>query len=274
MKTFQSFDGLALAYKDEGDGLPVLCLAGLTRSMADFDYLAPHLQGVRLIRMDYRGRGASQHAADPLTYTIPTEARDALDLLDHLGVERAAIIGTSRGGLIAMALAVMAHGRLRGVCLNDIGPEIPAAGLGRIMEYLGRKPKFKTRAEMAAALPALLPGFANVPPDRWLREAENQTVETETGLDIPYDPRLRDAVAAAAMQDTPDLWPMFDALDDLPLALIRGANSDLLSRETADEMHRRRPDMLFAEVPDRGHAPFLDEPEALAVIRTWIKACT
>ncbi len=273
MKTFQSFDGLALAYRDEGDGLPVLCLAGLTRSMADFDYLAPHLRDVRLIRMDYRGRGASERAPDPMSYTIPTEARDALELLDHLGVERAAIIGTSRGGLIAMALAVMAHGRLRGVCLNDIGPEIPAAGLARIMEYLGRKPKFRSRAEMAAALPALLPGFANVPAERWLREAENQTVETGRGLDIPYDARLREAMAAAARQDQPDLWPMFDALEDLPLALIRGANSDLLSRETADEMRHRRPDMLFAEVPDRGHAPFLDEPEALDVIRSWIRAC-
>ena len=268
---FQSHDGLQLAYLDEGSGIPVLCLAGLTRNMADFDYLAPHLGGLRLIRMDYRGRGQSEWSPDPSGYSIPTEARDALDLLDHLGIERAAIIGTSRGGLIAMALAATAHDRLLGVCLNDIGPDLPEDGIARIMSYLGKKPAFASRSEMAAALPATLPGFTNIPPERWLREAEKQTVETPNGLDIPYDPRLRDAVEAMSHAPAPDLWPLFDALQGLPLALIRGANSDLLGPNTVTEMRRRRPDVNFAEVPDRGHVPFLDEPEALAAIGAWLK---
>ncbi len=273
MNFFQSFDGLKLAYRDEGAGLPVLCLAGLTRSMQDFDYLAAHLDDVRLVRMDYRGRGASQWAPDPLSYSIATEARDALDLLDHLGIERAAIIGTSRGGLIAMLLAATAHDRLRGVCLNDIGPEIAPAGLDRIMDYLGRRPKFRTRAEMAAAFAAALPGFADVPMTRWLEEATRQTVETADGLDLTYDPKLRDAIAAGASQPAPDLWPMFDAMQGLPLCLIRGANSDLLSRDTVTRMQERRPDMIFAEIPDRGHVPFLDEKPALEAIERWIEAC-
>jgi pimeloyl-ACP methyl ester carboxylesterase len=273
MQYFNSFDGLKLAYRDQGAGLPVLCLAGLTRDMTDFDYLAPHLDGVRLIAMDYRGRGASAWADDPMTYNIPTEGRDALALLDHLGLERAAIIGTSRGGLVAMMLAASAHDRLSGVCLVDIGPVIEEGAIERIKDYLGHNPKFSSRAEMAAALPAALPGFVNVPPERWLREVENHTLETDHGLTINYDPKLRDAVLATGAQPAPDLWPLYDALAGLPLALIRGVNSDLLSRETAQEMRRRRPDMVFAQVPDRGHVPFLDEAPALAAIRDWLAKC-
>ena len=273
VNTFSSFDGLNLAFSDDGQGLPVLCLTGLTRNMADFDYLAPHLKGARMIRMDYRGRGQSDWASDPMTYSVPIEARDALDLLDHLGIERAAIVGTSRGGLIAMTLAATAKDRLLGVCLNDIGPVLPADGIARILGYLGRRPKFSTQAEMAAALPGLMPGFNNVPTERWLKEVRNQTMECADGLDIRYDPKLRDAVIAGSDSQAPDLWPLFDAMQGLPLAVIRGANSDLLDRETAKEMCSRRPDMLFAEVPDRGHVPFLDEPQALSAIQAWLKKC-
>jgi pimeloyl-ACP methyl ester carboxylesterase len=128
MPHYDSADGLRLAYRDEGDGRPLICLAGLTRNATDFDYLAAHLDGVRLIRPDYRGRGASAWA-DPATYTVPVEAGDVLRLMDHLGLDKAAV--TSRGGLIAMTLAALAKDRLTGVCLNDIGPEIAAPGLRR-----------------------------------------------------------------------------------------------------------------------------------------------
>ena len=128
MRGFETEDGTRLAYLDEGEGVPVLCLAGLTRDRRDFSYLAPHLGGVRLIRLDARGRGASGWA-DPATYTVPQEAADAIALLDHLGIESAGVIGTSRGGLLAMWIAATAKERLRGVCLNDIGPVIDEAGL-------------------------------------------------------------------------------------------------------------------------------------------------
>jgi pimeloyl-ACP methyl ester carboxylesterase len=115
-------------------------------------------------------------------------------------------------------------------------------------------------------------GFDNVPECRWAEEVRKHYIETPEGLKINYDPALRDAVLAAGTQPMPDLWPLFDALDGLPLALIRGANSNLLSKATTKEMRRRRPDMIFADVPDRGHVPFLDEPASVAVLKAWTEA--
>lgn len=271
MKTFAAADGALIAYADEGEGLPLLCLAGLTRTMGDFDYLRPHLPPLRLIRMDYRGRGGSTWTG-AVTYTVPQEAQDALTLLDHLGVERAAILGTSRGGIIGMLLAATARARVMGLCLNDVGPVIEKRGLDRIKDYVGRNPVAKTHAALAAAYPAAMTGFANVPPDRWLAEARLHYTETPEGLRITYDPALRDSFLAAYDAPAADLWPLFDAAQGLPVALIRGANSDLLSAATAAEIRRRRPDLIFAEVPDRAHIPFLDEPEALSALSAFLSA--
>lgn len=265
---FRAPDGALLAYRDEGKGLPLLCLPGLTRSMADFDYLVPHLPPLRLIRMDYRGRGASEWTG-PATYTVEQEARDALALLDHLNVAQAAILGTSRGGLIGMVLGAVARDRVLGLCLNDVGPEIARDGLSRIFDYVGRNPAGRTIEGYAERL-SRSPGFAGVPMSRWLDEARKLVVETPDGLRIPYDPSLREAFLAAFDGPPVDLWPLFDALAGLPLALIRGANSDLLTADTVAKMRARRPDMAFAEVPGRAHIPFLDEPEAVALIRDFL----
>lgn len=270
---FTAPDGARLAYSDEGAGLPLLCLSGLTRTMGDFDYLAPHLPPLRLIRMDYRGRGQSQWTG-ATTYTIPQEAADALALLDHLNIAQAAILGTSRGGLIGMFLAATAKPRLLGLCLNDIGPAIDREGLIRIAEYIGRNPAQKTHATLAEAYSTSLPGFAKVPPERWLAEAQLHYTRTAQGLRVTYDPALRDAFLAGLNAPPADLWPLFDACAGLPLALIRGENSDLLSPGTMAEMQRRRPDMITATVPDRAHIPFLDEPESLTAIHAFLKACT
>lgn len=269
MPKFTTSDGLSLHFTDEGDGLPLLCLAGLTRDGRDFEFVAPHLEGVRLIRLDYRGRGQSDWG-DPATHQIPVEGRDAVELLDHLGINKAAVLGTSRGGLIAMVLAATLKDRLLGVAINDIGPDIASEGLQVIKDYIGRSPVLKTHAEMAEARARVMTAFKNVPPERWLREAEILFNETEDGLELTYDPRLRDAVLEGGAQPMPDLWPLFDALSGLPLASIRAANSDLLSPETFAEMKRRRPDMIAVEVPDRGHIPFLDEPESLNALRRWL----
>lgn len=271
MPRFTTSDGLSLHYSDEGQGLPVLALAGLTRNGSDFDYVAPHLKGVRLIRLDYRGRGKSDWADDWATYSIPIEARDAVELLDHLAIDRAAILGTSRGGLIAMVLAATVKDRLLGIALNDIGPALDTAGLDVIKTYIGQNPVWKTHAEAAAERPAAMAGFANVPAERWLAEVKKLYVETPDGLTLTYDPKLRDAVLAAASELAPDLWPLFDLMQGLPLACIRGANSDLLSRDTLLQMQARRPDMIAATAPDRGHIPFLDEPEALDALTKWLK---
>jgi pimeloyl-ACP methyl ester carboxylesterase len=265
---FTAPDGARLAYADQGRGLPLLCLPGLTRTMADFDYLIPHLPPLRLIRMDYRGRGASDWTG-AATYTVAQEAQDALALMDHLGVERAAILGTSRGGLIGMLLGATARDRVSGLILNDVGPEIARDGLTRIFDYVGRNPAGKTHEGLARLL-SQSPGFEGVPMSRWLEEARKHSVETAQGLRLTYDPALREAFLAAFEGPPVDLWPLFDALQGLPLALIRGANSDLLTPETVAKMRARRPDMAFAEVPGRAHIPFLDEPEAVALIRAFL----
>lgn len=269
---FTADDGTKLAYSDEGAGVPVLCLAGLTRNMADFDYVAPHLEGVRLIRMDYRGRGQSEWSGAE-SYTVPREARDALQLLDHLGLERAAVLGTSRGGLIGLLLAIMGHHRLIGLCLNDVGPEIERTGLERIFDYVGRNPASPSLDALAARLPAAMPGFENVPEGRWRADAGRHYRETAAGLEIKYDPALREAFLAAFEGEIPDLWPLWGATQGMPVALIRGANSDLLSAAVAEKMCAMRPDCIFASVPDRAHVPWLDEPESLNALRRWLTAC-
>jgi pimeloyl-ACP methyl ester carboxylesterase len=269
---FHAEDGARLAYRDHGTGLPLLCLPGLTRSMADFDYLVPYLPPLRLIRMDYRGRGQSAWTG-AATYTVEQEGRDALRLLDHLGVAQAAILGTSRGGLIGMVLGAVARDRVLGLILNDVGPEIARDGLARIFDYVGRNPAGRTLEGYAQRL-SRSPGFDGVPMSRWMEEARKLAIETPDGLRIPYDPALRDAFLKAFEGPAVDLWPLFDALSGLPLALIRGANSDLLAPETAAKMRSRRPDMGFTEVPGRAHIPFLDEAEAVALIISLLDRLT
>lgn len=269
MPHFDAADGARLHYLDEGDGLALLCLPGLTRTTGDFDYLRPHLPPLRLIRMDYRGRGKSDWTG-AATYTVPQEAADALALLDHLGVEQAAILGTSRGGIIGMYLCATAGDRVRGLCLNDVGPVLDPLGLNRIRDYVGRRPAARTHAAAAVALQHTSHGFANVPPERWMAEARLHFVETPQGLDITYDPALRQSFLAALEAQTGDAWPLFAASCGRPLALIRGANSDLLTEATAAEMLARCPGMIWEDVPDRGHIPFLDEPEAISVVHRWL----
>ena len=266
---FATSDGARLAFRDEGSGLPVLGLAGLTRDGRDFDYLSHHLPPCRFVRLDSRGRGGSQWTGAD-TYTLAQEARDALSLLDHLCIPQAAIIGTSRGGLIGMVIAGTAKQRLLGLCFNDVGPVVERAGLERIAEYAGIRPALASLDEVADRLPARSPGFKDVPAFRWVEEAVRHFVEKPDGIDNPYDPAIGDALRRALAGPLSEAWPLFNACAGLPLALIRGEYSDILSPATVVEMRRRRPDILFAEVPGRGHAPFLDEPEALAVIAAWL----
>jgi pimeloyl-ACP methyl ester carboxylesterase len=268
---FTASDGATIAYADQGEGFPLLCLSGLTRNSSDFDYMLPHLPpGWRVIRMDYRGRGGSDWTG-AATYTVPREGKDAVELLDHLGLPRAAVLGTSRGGLIGMFLAATARDRLAGLCLNDVGPRLDMGGLARIKDYVGRNPAAKTIEAFARVLPLGNPGMDNVPDSRWLEEAQRHAIpDGKGGLKINYDPGLRESFLAAFEGPPPDLWPLFQACAGLPLALIRGANSDLLTAAQAAEMRAARPDMIFAEVPDRAHIPFLDEPDSVAALHAWL----
>ncbi|MEY2776859.1 MAG: hypothetical protein RLY30_957 [Pseudomonadota bacterium] len=271
MHSFYTSDGARLAYTDEGEGLPLLCLAGLTRDSRDFDYLSHHLPDhVRLIRLDCRGRGRSSRTG-PQTYTVAHEASDVIALLDHLQIERAAILGSSRGGLLAMVLGASHPDRVLGVCLNDVGPVIERNGLERIATYVGVSPAVNTLEEIVERLPRASPGFHGVPETRWAEEAVRHFDECDGHLQLTYDPDIRIALQSALEGPAHDLWPIFDACRTLPAALIRAEHSDILSRETADEMRRRRPDLLSVEVLNRGHVPFLDEPEAVGLIRLWIE---
>ena len=275
MANFTTSDGVEIFYRDEGEGVPLVCLAGLTRDGRDFDFVAPHLEGVRLIRPDYRGRGQSGWA-DWSTYTIPVEGRDTVELLDHLGLKQAAVLGTSRGGLIAMGLAATVKDRLMGVALNDIGPEIADAGLEVIKGYLGRRPPQKTLAEVAARRAELMTGFVGVPESRWLEEAERIFVQEEDGLGLTYDPGLREAVLGGGAQPVADLWPFFDAFKGLPPAgreLRPAVARDLRGDEGAAPGHDRGggegagAHPLPRRTGGAGRAAPLD-PDA-ALIRDW-----
>ncbi|WP_170561128.1 alpha/beta fold hydrolase [Ruegeria atlantica] len=269
MAFFISSDDRRLFFEDTGSGAPVLCLAGLTRNSKDFSFLKPHLGDMRVIAMDYRGRGRSDHDPDFMNYNVLRESQDAIELLDHLSLDRVNVIGTSRGGLIAMALAASHPERLLSVVLNDVGPVLEPSGIAKIMEYVGKQPVSKTYDLAARALQHVMgPQFPGVSLTRWRQQAEVQFDETPDGLTLSYDPALRTALLEqAAAGPAPDLWPLFEALQGLPTGVIRGANSDILGKDTLTEMHNRHPALISAEIPDRGHPPFLDEPQSVELIR-------
>jgi pimeloyl-ACP methyl ester carboxylesterase len=270
MQRFRAEDGVQLAYRDDGQGLPLLALAGLTRDGRDFDYMARHLpEDIRLIRLDSRGRGNSDWAP-PGTYNVAQEARDAVALLDHLQVSQAAILGSSRGGLLGMVIAATQKQRLLGLCLNDVGPVLERDGLLRIGTYVGIAPSVASLSEIADRMQTAMPGFDRVPDMRWQEETVRHYIQMEGQVGLTYDPALRISFDAAMAGPLPPAWALFDACEGLPMALIRGGNSDVLASETVDEMRRRRPDMRVCEVPGRGHIPFLDEPEALACLHDWL----
>lgn len=269
MATFRTSDGLTLYYEVTGTGAPLLCLAGLTRNSRDFDPLRATLPDAQIITLDYRGRGLSEFDAESHNYNVLREGRDALELITHLGLDRVTLLGTSRGGLIGMALAASHPERLSGVILNDVGPEVSPHGLARIMDYLGEPPRQRDLDSAARHMQQdNAQAFPGVPFPVWRQQAEAQYRETDEGLALRYDPRLRHAILEqVASEKAPDLWLFFEALKTLPVGLLHGVNSDILLPETVAEMRRRHPGLIVAEVPDRGHVPFLDEPQSLEVIR-------
>lgn len=276
MKHFTTSDGLSLAYDDTGSGPAVLCLAGLTRNSRDFGPLLGPATGhvaesIRLIRLDSRGRGDSDFDPDFTNYSVAIEARDAMELLDHLGLARVAIIGTSRGGILAMAIAAVAPERLSGVFFVDIGPDLDPVGIARILTYLGLAPPYPDLDTAAAKVAEINRGrFPDATVSDWKTYLGYAWNETPDGLTLRYDPRLRDAFEAQMEAGVAvDLWPLFDALPDVPLALLRGALSDVISADCADRMEVRRPDMVRTEVPGRGHVPFLDEPDSVAAMAAF-----
>lgn len=273
MPSFETSDGLNLHFNDLGEGPPVLCLAGLTRNGDDFGFMAPHLAEIRLIMLDSRGRGLSDFDPSYANYNVMREAQDVLELLNHLELERAAIIGTSRGGLLGMMLAAGNPDRISALVLNDVGPVIDTDGVARILDYVGKPPTEHSLAEAAEVMQmGMGPKFPGVKLARWKKLAAAIYAESGDGLRLRYDPMIRQAmVEQLEAGPVGDLWPLYDTLRDIPMGVIRGANSDILTDDTVQMMKTRHSNLVVGTVPDRGHAPFLDEPEALTVIRTVLE---
>lgn len=267
-----SNDGLRLHYRDYGGGEgrpPLLCLPGLTRNARDFEPLAARLApDWRVLALDFRGRGDSAYARDAMSYVPLTYEQDVIKLLAELGLERVVAIGTSLGGIVTMLLAATARVQLSGAVLNDVGPVIEAAGLARIRGYVGRGGSYPTWVHAARGLAA---GNAQVYPRYrladWIAMAKRLYRLSAEGRIVPdYDQKIAEPFRLPGGEAGIDLWPAFDALRRVPTLIVRGARSDLLAAATAAAMLARLDEGRLVEVPDVGHAPLLDEPEAAAAI--------
>lgn len=272
-----SRDGLKLHFRDYpakgqlggADRPPVLCLPGLTRNARDFENLAQHLASEwRVICPDMRGRGDSAYSKDSATYNPLQYVDDVTLLLDEAGISRFVAIGTSLGGLMTLLLAAAAPARVAAAVLNDIGPEIEAAGLERIGSYVGQGRTFPTWMHAARAVEeshgAFFPEFDVTD---WLSLAKRtMTVGSNGRIVFDYDMKIAEPFKQPNGAAPPDLWPTLGALAGKPALLIRGTLSDVLSEATLARMHQVLPEAEVLTLPRVGHAPTLDEPDCVAAI--------
>jgi pimeloyl-ACP methyl ester carboxylesterase len=254
---------------------PALCLAGLTRNARDFHDLATALSGSAarardVFALDYRGRGLSEHDSDWRHYSPSTELNDVLDFMTLKGLNDAAIIGTSRGGLIAMMMAAARPTALGAVVLNDIGPVIEREGLARIVAYVGRiplPPDWKSAALLIKDLNQRQ--FPAIPQWEW-EEVARQWFNEENGKPASgYDLKLSRAISLPE-GPLPELWPQFAGLARVPAMAIRGETSDILSVKTFEEMRVRHPRLTATTIPGQGHAPLLRDPASITSIADFL----
>ncbi len=287
---YTSFDGLSLYYRVYGEGENVaLCLPGLTRNCKDFEDLAGRLADRwRIVTPDLRGRGESAWDPNWKQYLPPTYVKDAWTLLDELDVGRVVLIGTSLGGLMSMLMADQRPERLRGIVLNDVGPEVTPEAMARISDYVGAtpaQPDWATAAKMAEKNYAL--AYPDADEAFWMTQARAAWREREDGQVEPaYDPAIGDALREAIKSVklliwlrrlglrrlkglNLDPWNNFRAVT-MPCLLLRGELSDVISPEIVQRMQDIKPDLEVVTVPRKGHVPTLVEPEALAAIRTFL----
>jgi pimeloyl-ACP methyl ester carboxylesterase len=256
---------------------PVLCLPGLTRNGRDFHDLAValsrHPSSSRTVyTFDYRGRGLSEFDPEWRNYSVSIEMLDVIDFTTLIGLTDAAVIGTSRGGLIAMLMAVAQPSTIGAVILNDIGPVIEHDGLVRISGYVGRVPlpiSWTDAAKMVRDLNRR--HFPDVPEQQW-EDIARQLYNERNGRPAPgYDQKLANALSVL-FEPLPALWPQFESLKRVPALVLRGENSDVLSEETVDEMRRRHPALAVVTVASQGHAPLLKDGPTIEAIRQFLVA--
>jgi pimeloyl-ACP methyl ester carboxylesterase len=279
-------DGLSLYVRDYGNDrpgvqtrLPVVCLAGLSRNSRDFHELAIHLsrrtlQPRRVITLDYRGRGRSDWDRDSGRYQLPVEAQDVVAICTTLNVDKADFIGTSRGGLILHLLAVSNPTLLNSVVLNDIGPVIELSGLLRIRDYLTATNHVLEWNDAVEHLKHLHgAAFPALKGDDWATMAH--AIYRQNGREIvpDYDPALAGTLRdLKADTPFPDLWPLFDRLTTVPLLVIRGERSTILSEDTVKEMIHRHPNAKSVIAKGQGHAPLLHLEEPMQAIEQFLDA--
>ncbi|MFN4184139.1 MAG: alpha/beta fold hydrolase [Hyphomonas sp.] len=276
--SWTSADGLTLyakAYGPEDARLTVLCIHGLTRNHQDFEPMIAALpRHHRYIAVDVRGRGRSAYDPQPENYKPPVYAKDMFALLDTLGVKRAALIGTSMGGLISLLMIRAAPKRVAGIVLNDVGPVVEKSGLARIASYAGKVAPVTDWDSAAAAVKTLQGAvFPDMPEARWMDFARRTYKELPSGEVVrAYDPNIARSLGKVKPGPITNfiLWRLFGAARKAPLLIVRGETSDILSADTAEKMARRHPDAQLATVPRLGHAPILDEPEAISAISDFL----
>lgn len=271
-------DGLKLHVREYGDAaserMPVLCLAGLTRNAQDFAMLAEALaaRGHRVIAPDYRGRGLSDRDPDPARYDVPVELEDVFAVCTALGMAEAAVVGTSRGGLLAMAMGAARPEFLRGVVLNDVGPILEVEGLRRIASYVGKIRPPQNWDDAIATVKAISgEAFPAVSEEDWRALAEGSFVEADGALVSSYDPALMNGLAKLDLtQPFPPLWVYFDAIAHVPVLALRGENSLLLSQETFEAMAARHPQLTPLLIRGQGHAPMLRDALSIDAIAGFV----
>jgi pimeloyl-ACP methyl ester carboxylesterase len=273
---WDSADGLRLHYRDyagPASRTPLLCLPGLTRNVRDFEPVAAMLGGKRrMIAVDFRGRGESAHAKDPMSYIPLTYMQDVDALLRALQLKGFITLGTSLGGIVSMLLATAWKDKMKGVILNDVGPEIGAKGAERIRSYVGQGRSFETwmhaARAMAEAHGSVYPDFKL---DDWLRLAKRTCKLSNNGRIIfDYDMKIAEPFKQPGGEAGVDLWPLFDALSGIPLLVLRGATSDILEKPVANKMLKKHGSASLVTISRTGHAPSLDEPESQDAIRTFL----
>lgn len=273
-------DGLKLFALEYGErtakGVPVICLPGLTRNSKDFEPLARHLsRRHRVLCPDFRGRGRSEYCENWADYTPVHEMMDTLDLMGAAGLPQAVFVGTSRGGIVTMLLAAFRPNVIKAAILNDIGPEVDPKGIERIAGYVGLMEVPSTWDEAAVKLRMMNEReFPNLSAEQWRTFARRTFTEEAGTPKLDYDPKIGMAMRKgleASKGEIATMWPQFKVLAQKPVLVVRGENSDLLTATIVERMLAEHPGMKSVVARDRGHAPFLDEPEVLAAIDDFLK---